>query len=144
MMNKSFASTYLDLYLTYKADFYKNNREYIHSGPERLVLYEIYKRYRFNEHPINLNWIEKTLGVTFPTSQKIAKKLATIGYLTITQSAGDKRNKELRITKKLINGIEAFETFKASQIKTIRGNKLKIDSNIDTLFKNEFENFTNS
>ena len=144
MMNKSFASTYLDLYLTYKSDFYKNNREYIHSGLERLVLYEIYKRYRFNEHPINLNWIEKTLGVTFPTSQKIAKKLATIGYLTITQSTGDKRNKELRITKKLINGIEAFETFKASQIKTIRGNKLKIDSNIDALFKNEFENFTNS
>ena len=144
MMNKSFESTYLDLYLTYKSDFYKNNREYIHSGQERLVLYEIYKRYRFNEHPINLNWIEKTLGVTFPTSQKIAKKLATIGYITITQSTGDKRNKELRITKKLINGIEAFETFKASQIKTIRGNKLKIDSNIDALFKNEFENFTNS
>ena len=144
MMNKSFASTYLDLYLTYKSDFYKNNQEYIHSGQERLVLYEIYKRYRFNEHPINLNWIEKTLGVTFPTSQKIAKKLATIGYLTITQSTADKRNKELRITKKLINGIEAFETFKASQIKTIRGNKLKIDSNIDALFKNEFENFTNS
>ena len=144
MMNKSFASTYLDLYLTYKSDFYKNNQEYIHSGQERLVLYEIYKRYRFNEHPINLNWIEKTLGVTFPTSQKIAKKLATIGYLTITQSTGDKRNKELRITKKLINGIEAFETFKASQIETIRGNKLKIDSNIDALFKNEFENFTNS
>ena len=144
MMNKSFASTYLDLYLTYKSDFYKNNQEYIHSGQERLVLYEIYKRYRFNEHPINLNWIEKTLGVTFPTSQKIAKKLATIGYLTIIQSTGDKRNKELRITKKLINGIEAFETFKASQIKTIRGNKLKIDSNIDALFKNEFENFTNS
>ena len=144
MMNKSFASTYLDLYLTYKSDFYKNNQEYIHSGQERLVLYEIYKRYRFNEHPINLNWIEKTLGVTFPTSQKIAKKLATIGYLTITQSTADKRNKELRITKKLINGIEAFETFKASQIKTIRGNKLKIDSNIDTLFKKEFENFTNS
>ena len=144
MMNKSFESTYLDLYLTYKSDFYKNNQEYIHSGQERLVLYEIYKRYRFNEHPINLNWIEKTLGVTFPTSQKIAKKLATIGYLTITQSTGDKRNKELRITKKLINGIEAFETFKASQIKTIRGNKLKIDSNIDNLFKNEFENFTNS
>ena len=143
-MNKSFASTYLDLYLTYKSDFYKNNQEYIHSGQERLVLYEIYKRYRFNEHPINLNWIEKTLGVTFPTSQKIAKKLATIGYLTITQSTADKRNKELRITKKLINGIEAFETFKASQIKTIRGNKLKIDSNIDALFKNEFENFTNS
>ena len=144
MMNKSFASTYLDLYLTYKSDFYENNQEYIHSGPERLVLYEIYKRYSFNEHPINLNWIEKTLGVTFPTSQKIAKKLATIGYLTITQSTGDKRNKELRITKKLINGIEAFETFKASQIKTIRGNKLKIDRNIDTSFKNEFENFTNS
>ena len=143
-MNKSFASTYLDLYLTYKSDFYKNNREYIHSGPERLVLYEIYKRYSFNEHPINVSWIEKTLGVTFPTSQKIAKKLATIGYITIIQSTGDKRNKELRITKKLINGIEAFETFKASQIKTIRGNKLKIDSNIDASFKNEFENFTNS
>jgi hypothetical protein len=70
--------------------------------------------------------------------------LATIDYITIIQSTGDKRNKELRITKKLINGIEAFETFKASQIKTIRGNKLKIDSNIDALFKNEFENFTNS
>jgi len=44
-MNKSFASTYLDLYLTYKSDFYENNKEYIHLGPERLVLYEIYKRY---------------------------------------------------------------------------------------------------
>ena len=143
-MNKSFASTYLDLYLTYKSDFYENNQEYIHSGSERLVLYEIYKRYRFNEHPINVSWIEKTLGVTFPTSQKIAKKLATIGYITIIQSTSDKRNKELRITKKLINGIQAFETFKASQIKTIRGNKLKIDSNIDALFNNEFENFSNS
>jgi len=143
-MNKSFASTYLDLYLTYKSDFYENNQEYIHSGPERLVLYEIYKRYLFNEHPINVSWIEKTLGVTFPTSQKIAKKLATIGYITIIQSTGDKRNKELRITNKLINGIQAFETFKESQIKTIRGNKIKIDSNIDALFKNEFENFSNS
>ncbi|MEK9649379.1 MAG: hypothetical protein VW146_00355 [Gammaproteobacteria bacterium] len=123
-MRKTFAHTYLDLFLTLHQDIYLNDAEYITDRRERFVLYEAYRRHILKLESINLLWVQNTLGVTFPTAKKIRDKLVKLGYLDTKICSKDKRNKLLSPSEKLVRGIEIFESFKKSFIsKYIKENK---------------------
>ena len=143
-MKESFAYTFLDLYLTHSQEIYQQDSEYIVSGHERFVLYEIYRRYHEGIEPFNVFWIEKTLGLSFPTVKKMVKKFVDYGYIEIKQSLKDKRNKQLFPTNKLINGIEAFEAFKESLVKkaiSAEKNLLKFDKESVDIFANDIKEY---
>jgi DNA-binding MarR family transcriptional regulator len=143
-MKESFAYTFLDLYLTHSKEIYQQDIEYIVAGHERFVLYEIYRRHHEGIEPFNLFWIEKTLGLSFPTVKKMVKKLVAFGYIEIKQSLKDKRNKQLFPTDKLINGIEAYEGLKESLLKkaiSAKKNLLDFDKESIKIFANDIKEF---
>jgi DNA-binding MarR family transcriptional regulator len=143
-MKESFAYTFLDLYLTHSKEIHQQDSEYIVSGQERFVLYEIYRRYHEGIEPFNLFWIEKTLGLSFPTVKKMVKKFVGFGYIEIKQSLKDKRNKQLFPTNKLISGIEAFESLKESLIKkaiSAEKNLLEFDKESVEIFTNDIKEY---
>ena len=95
---------------------FNNTRDIVTDVYERYLVYEAYKRYVENEHPFNLKWIEFTLKLSFPKVQKICNNLVTNGYLFKEKSPDDKRVIYLKPTKKLIHGLELFESMKMNEL----------------------------
>ena len=95
---------------------FNNNRDIVTDVYERYLVYEAYKRYVENEHPFNLKWIESTLKLSFPKVQNICNNLVTNGYLFKEKSPDDKRVIYLKPTKKLIHGLELFESMKMNEL----------------------------
>ena len=95
---------------------FNNTRDIVTDVYERYLVYEAYKRYVENEHPFNLKWIEFTLKLSFPKVQNICNNLVTNGYLFKENSPDDKRVIYLQPTKKLIDGLELFESMKMNEL----------------------------
>ena len=95
---------------------FQNSRDIVTNVYERYLVYEAYKRYVENEHPFNLKWIESTLKLSFPKVLSLANNLVTNGYLIKENSSYDKRVINLKPSKKLIDGIELFESMKMNEL----------------------------
>ncbi len=95
---------------------FNNTRDIVTDVYERYLVYEAYKRYVENEHPFNLKWIESTLKLSFPKVQNICNNLVINGYLFKEKSPDDKRVIYLKPTKKLIDGLELFESMKMNEL----------------------------
>ena len=95
---------------------FQNSRDIVTDVYERYLVYEAYKRYVENEPPFNLKWIESTFKLSFPKVLSLVNNLVTNGYLAKEKSHNDKRVINLKPTKKLIDGIELFESMKMNEL----------------------------
>ena len=95
---------------------FQNSRDMVTDVCERYLVYEAYKRHIANEAPFNLKWIESTLKLSFPKVLSLANNLVTNGYLVKERSHDDKRVINLKPTKKLIEGLELFESMKMNEL----------------------------
>ena len=95
---------------------FQNSRDIVTDVYERYLVYEAYKRYVENEPPFNLKWIESTFKLSFPKVLSLANNLVTNGYLVKERSHDDNRVINLKPTKKLIEGLELFESMKMNEL----------------------------
>ena len=95
---------------------FQSSRDIVTNVYERYLVYEAYKRYVENKQPFNLKWIEFTLKLSFPKVLSLANNLITNGFLIKEKSPYDKRVNNLKPTKKLIDGIELFESMKMNEL----------------------------
>ena len=91
-------------------------RDIVTDVNERYLVYEAYKRHVQNMQPFNLKWIEFTLKLSFPKVLSLANNLIANGFLIKEKSSYDKRVNNLKPTKKLIDGIELFESMKMNEL----------------------------
>lgn len=95
---------------------FQNSRDFVTNVYERYLIYEAYKRFVKNEEPYNLKWVELSLKLSFPKVQSIVNNLITNGYLIKKKSPKDRRVIYLNPTKKLIQGLELFESMKMNEL----------------------------
>ena len=95
---------------------FQNSRDIVTNSYERYLVYEAYKRYVKNERPFNLKWIESTLKLSFPKVLSLANNLVSNGYLLKEKSSDDQRVINLKPSKKLIKGLELFESMKMNEL----------------------------
>ena len=95
---------------------FQNSGDFVTNVYERYLIYEAYKRYVENEEPYNLKWVELSLKLSFPKVQSIVNNLIINGYLIKKKSPKDRRVIYLKPTKKLIRGLELFETMKMNEL----------------------------
>ncbi len=95
---------------------FQSSRDIVTNVYERYLVYEAYKRHVQNIQPFNLKWIEFTLKLSFPKVLSLANNLIANGFLIKEKSSYDKRVNNLKPTKKLIDGIELFESMKMNEL----------------------------
>ena len=93
-----------------------SGREIIIDLHERFLLYEAYKRDAENYDPYTMKWAEQTLRLSFPKIYSMVDKLVNLGYLKRIRSSKDRRIIHLVSTKKLIKGIELYESMKINEL----------------------------
>lgn len=95
---------------------FQNSRDIVTDVYERYLVYEAYKRYTENEAPFNLKWVESTFKLSFPKVLSLTNNLVSNGYLVKEKSSDDKRVINFKPTKKLIEGLELFESMKMNEL----------------------------
>ncbi len=95
---------------------FQNSRDIVTDVNERYLVYEAYRRHIANEAPFNLKWIESTLKLSFPKVLSLSNNLISGGFLVKEKSLNDKRVINLKPTKKLIEGLELFESMKMNEL----------------------------
>lgn len=95
---------------------FQNSKDIVTDVNERYLVYEAYRRYVAIEAPFNLKWIESTLKLSFPKVLSLSNNLISNGYLVKEKSSNDKRVINLKPTKKLIKGLELFESMKMNEL----------------------------
>ena len=95
---------------------FQSSRDIVTNVYERYLVYEAYKRHVQNMQPFNLKWIEFTLKLSFPKVLSLANNLIANGFLIKEKSSYDKRVNNLKPSKKLIDGIELFESMKMNEL----------------------------
>ena len=93
-----------------------SGREIIIDLHERFLLYEAYKRNIENCDPYTMKWAEQSLRLSFPKIYSMVDKLVNLGYLKRIRSVKDRRIVHLKPTKKLIKGIELYESMKINEL----------------------------
>jgi len=91
-------------------------REIVIDVHERFLLYEAYKRHIEKSELFTMKWAEQTLRFSFPKIYKMVDKLVNQGYLRRSRSAKDRRIVYIQATKKLIKGIELYESMKLNEL----------------------------
>lgn len=113
-MNKLFKMSHKELQLLV-VDL-RNNKEIVSDSFSRFLLYEAYKRHFENLAPLNIKWIESSLKLSFPKVHALVEDLIKGGFFIKQRSPMDKRVIDLKVTNKLIQGINLFEKMKMNEL----------------------------
>ena len=124
-MNKLFKMSHKELQLLV-VDL-RNNKEIVSDSFSRFLLYEAYKRHFENLPPLNIKWIESSLKLSFPKVQALVQDLIKGGFFIKQQSPIDRRVIDLKVTNKLIQGINLFEKMKMNELNDLDFNVKKYE-----------------
>ena len=71
----------------------------------------------FNEKDVvHISEISRVLGMSIQSANNIVRRLKTMGYVTISKNEKDKRISDIKLTP---YGMEGFDAFRDSQMKTL-------------------------